>query len=617
MEIGFFIAFFITFLIGNLFFYVIGNVFFNIISCYLNFKNPNNSLKFGLSIILGFLFSSSVVACLKTNLDSILIYQFLIFFSLLIFGIYKKSININFKINQKIITYTFINYLAFLFLFSLKNNNFHYDFIYWGKLSKSIYSIGIESLDSLFGVFIVSKKTMLYHYGDYWITGFITSITKNPEIYTLIYVVYPIMISSIIITISGISENKFKNSILNYLFALGILFGTKLFIGTSNEVLNPLLHTYRGLYEASQLKTVILFLPIILSFYFYKKSNQIISLLFLSITPFLYPTTTICITISFLFLVFIYLIDGNKTIKNKLILIFLTLTYCIYTIFLKIKSSNPHLKLEIEIKSFKYYFIQFIELNYKLFFEAIIPLLIIISHLIINHYKKTALIRTSNFVFSISIYLGIIGSMLFVNIHKPFVDNNQIINNITPVFLTILFLELILMIESKKMMTVSLIIFNLTIIYNYIYSNIEFDTKYKNNLNLDFSESFKTNSINKIKKLKNINSIYFSNKIHQDYSYIPGNKFDYLSKEYNFDLPFMMTSKSFYIGDSSFIINKKLINFENKNELRNFIIKYKINTIFTESKWNFYLFKKLIKEKIKFDVMIEESTNSRIFFIKN
>ena len=616
MEIGFITTFLITFLISNLFFYIIGNVYFNVISSCVNLKKPNQTLEFGFSIILGFLFTSSIIACVKTNLNSILNYQFVLFIGILVYGFYKKSIRINNTINQKIIINSLISYGAFLILFSLKNNNFHYDFIYWGKLSKSIYNVGIESLDSLFDVFIFSKKTMLYHYGDYWITGFITSITKNSEIYTLIYVVYPIMINAIIIIILGIFENKFKNSILNYLFSFGILFGTKLFTGTSNEVLNPLLHTFRGLYEASQLKTVILFLPIILSFHFYKKNNQIISLLFLSITSFLYPTTTICISISFIMLVFIYLIDRNKTIKNKLILIFLTLAYCIYTLFLKIKSTNPHLKLEIEIKSFKYYFIQFIELNYKLFFEAIIPLLIIIIFLIINNYKKIAILKITDFLFSISIYLGIIVSMLFVNIHKPFIDNNQIINNIAPVFLTILFIELILYIKSKKITTIILIIFNLNIIFNYIYSNIEFDTKYKNNLNLNITEGFKKNSINMIKKLKNINSIYFSNIIHHDYSYIPGNKFDYLSKEYNFDLPFVMTSNTFYKGNRSFILNKKLINFEKKNEFRNFIINYKINTIFTESRWNYYIIKKLIKEKIKFNVMIEKSTNSRIFIIK-
>jgi hypothetical protein len=178
-------------------------------------------------------------------------------------------------------------------------------------------------------------------------------------------------------------------------------------------------------------------------------------------------------------------------------------------------------------------------------------------------------------------------------------------------------LELIQIIESKKLISAILIILNLTIIFNYIYSNIEFDTKYKNNQNLNISQAFKTNSINKIKQLKNINSIYFSNEIHYDYSYIPGNKFDYLSKEYSFDLPFVMTSKTFYKGDSSFIINKKLFNFENKKVMRNFILDYKITTIFTESKWNFYIFKKLKEEKIKFDVMFEKSTNSRIFFIKN
>ena len=617
MEISLFTCFFLLFIICIISYYIIGNIFLNILKSYSSIIELRPPLTFSLSVLLGFLFSSSVIACLKTNLDSILNYQFLIFIGLLVYGIYKKSIKINFIINQKIIIYSLVSYLAFLFLFSLKNNNFHYDFIYWGKLSKSIYNVGIESLDSLFDVFIVSKKTMLYHYGDYWITGFITSITKNSEIYTLIYVVYPVMINTIIISISGILENKLKNSILNYLFSFGILFGTKLFIGTSNEVLNPLLHTYRGIYEASQLKTIILFLPLILSFYFYKKNNQIFSLLFLSITPFLYPTTTICISISFSFLVFIYLIDRNKTIKNKLKLIFLTIAYSIYILFLKIKSTNPHLQLEIEIKSFKYYFIQFIELNYKLFFEAIIPLLIIICFLIINHFKKITLIRFNNFIFSISIYLGIIVSMLFVNIHKPFVDNNQIINNITPVFLTILFLELMLNIESKKLISVILIILNLTIIFNYIYSNIEFDTKYKNNQNLNISQAFKTNSINKIKQLKNINSIYFSNEIHHDYSYIPGNKFDYLSKEYNFDLPFVMTSKTFYKGDSSFIINKMLFNFENKKVMRNFILDYKITTIFTESKWNFYIFKKLKEENINFDIMIEKSTNSRIFFIKN
>ena len=287
MEIGFITTFLITFLISNLFFYIIGNVYFNVISSCVNLKKPNQTLEFGFSIILGFLFTSSIIACVKTNLNSILNYQFVLFIGILVYGFYKKSIRINITINQKIIINSLISYGAFLILFSLKNNNFHYDFIYWGKLSKSIYNVGIESLDSLFDVFIFSKKTMLYHYGDYWITGFITSITKNSEIYTLIYVVYPIMINAIIIIILGIFENKFKNSILNYLFSFGILFGTKLFTGTSNEVLNPLLHTFRGLYEASQLKTVILFLPIILSFHFYKKNNQIISLLFLSITSFL------------------------------------------------------------------------------------------------------------------------------------------------------------------------------------------------------------------------------------------------------------------------------------------------------------------------------------------
>jgi hypothetical protein len=51
--------------------------------------------------------------------------------------------------------------------------------------------------------------------------------------------------------------------------------------------------------------------------------------------------------------------------------------------------------------------------------------------------------------------------------------------------------------------------------------------------------------------------------------------------------------------------------------MRNFILDYKITTIFTESKWNFYIFKKLKEENINFDIMIEKSTNSRIFFIKN
>ncbi len=612
MEIGFVI----TFLIGNVFFYVIGNVFLNILFAYVNMKRPNQTLEFGLSIMIGFLFSSSLIACVKTNFNTILNYQFLIFICIIFIGIYRKSIKINLILNKKIIFYIVISYIVFLLLFSLKKNNFHYDFIYWGKLSKSIYSVGVESLDSLFDVFITSKKTMLYHYGDYWITGFITAITEESEIYTLIYVVYPILISTSILVITGILENKLKNPIISFTLAFGVIFANKIFIGSHNDILNPLLSNYRGIYEAAQFKTSIIYFPLLISFYFYKLNHQRLSLIFLTISTFLYPTITICISITIFLLSFFYILNNNKTKKNKLFVLILLATYISYALFLKIKATNPHLKLELEIKDVKFYVIQLIELNYKLFYETLIPTLSILIYFVFIYFKQKISVKINSFVFSISLYLGITVSMFFVVIHKPFVDNSQIINNSTPVFLTIFFIELILAIDSRKFMLFLLFTLIINMVFNYFKSNIENNSKFKNNLNISISKKFKIQSINKINQLKNINSIYFSNIIHNDYIYIPSNKFDFLSKEYNFDLPFFITSLSFFRGDNKFNVNGEIYNFDERSKLRNFIKEYKVNIIITESKWNQYIEIKLKDAKLAYEIMAEEKTNSKIFFLK-
>ena len=610
LELG---TYFFVYTICLVLFNLIGKIFFNILFSDIKLNRMYFS---GFTIILGFLFTSSLIACSITKFSSIYNFQFFIFIGILVYGIFHKKIYFNLNINKKVILFYTLNFISFIFLFHLNKKNYHFDFIFWGKLSKNIFEVKIESLNSLYFEFLESKKLMLYHYSDYWVNGAITSVTKQPEVYTLIYSIYPIIIGSSLLSIYGVLESNRSNKYLNILLAVGLLFGIKIFTTTDPESISTLLPRYRGIYEASQLKTSITYLPILISYFLYKRKVYFSSFLFLSICPFIYPTTTISISLSFIVLLTSFLLQKNEEKKYKFYATTIFFIYCLFTLYLKIKTNNPHLRLEIEIKPVKYYLIQFIELNYKLFYEALIPLLLILAHIIYNYIRKKNRFYYKSIIFSFSLYLGIVASMFFVTIHKPFLDNNQIINNITPVFLTLLFLDLIFEIKSLKIIYLTILIFMIHICLNLKNSNIKTNTKFKNNQNIHFIEDFKKKCISKINKLENINSIYFSNHVKDESIYNPGNKFDFLSKEYKFDLPYIITNKENFVYDKTFKLNNKILNLNINSDFRYFISHYKINVLLTESSWNNFIKSKLATNKYLFEESKEKQTNSSIFIIK-
>lgn len=606
------ISYFLGYIIALILVYIIGGIIFNV----LNKQNKsNNFTNFSISAIIGFLFISSLTACLKTKFHSVFNYQFLFFVGLIIYAVKQKKIEVNFKINLQLIYLLTTNYILYILLFNLHSKNFHFDFIFFGQLSKSIYNTGVESINSLYLNYFDNEKMMLYHYSDYWLTGLISSLTKLPETYVLLYIIYPIIINIIIINIYSLINNYIENKISCYIYSIGLIFGTKIFFEYTNNELGQLIPMFRNLYEASLVKTSVVYLPILLAFYYDKQKRYLISVCFLTLTPFIYPTTTISITIViFLYLFFLYFKNSHV---NKRYILVTGLVYLSYLIYIKIITNNPLLKLEFQLKSLKYYIIQILELNIKLFFESI--LLIALSFFYITYFYviKKASINWSNFKFSIFFYLGIICSLFFVTLHKPFTDNNQIINNISPVFSTILFIEILVLFNKKSFIMLNCIIFLFSIFYNFNFENISKNTKYKNNLTTNFSSKFISESIKMINKPHKINSIYFSNKIHEDYLYTPFNKFDYLSKEYNFNMPFIITNAKCFVRKQTFLVNGIEYDLNKRKEFTSFIKKHKINIIITESKWLRFFLEKFNKEKKDVTVLTDPNTKSSIFKINN
>ena len=592
--------------------YFIGLIFFNA----LDKKNESNKFAvFSISSIIGFLLLSSLTACIITKFHSVFNFQLLLIIGMLIYGMKQKKLKINFRIKNEILFFISINYFLYFFLFNLQNKNFHFDFIFFGQLSKSIFTTGTESINSLYLNYFNNEKMMLYHYSDYWTTGLIASLSKLPETYVLLYIIYPLLISTCIISIYSLINNYIKSKIICYVYSVGLIYGTKIFFEYTNSELGQLIPMFRNLYEASLVKTSMIYFPILLAFYYDKQKRYLISVCFLTLTPFIYPTTTISITIV-VFLYLVYLYFKNKLV-NKRHIIAIGLVYVSHLMYIKIITNNPLLKLELQVNNIKYYFIQIVELNVKLFLESVLLIVISFSYIIYLYFTKKLTINWINFKFSIFFYLGIIGSLFFVTLHKPFTDNNQIINNISPVFSTILFIEILILTNKKSFVMFNCMIYLFTMTYNLNFKNISENTKYKNNLTSNFSSKFISESIKLINKTHQINSVYFSNKIHEDYLYTPFNKFDYLSKEFNFNMPFIITNAKCFVEKQTFLVDSTKYDLNINNQFILFLKKHKINIILAESKWSSLLLEKFKQEKKEVTILTDSNTNSSIFKLNN
>jgi len=404
-----------------------------------------------------------------------------------------KNINskISFRINVKSLFFWNLAgafcFLFFVFVFRLDKNVPFFDFLYLSKLASGISESHYSNLFSIYEQWSPTTQPMLYHYSDLWILASIIKLTTLSEVKLLIYVVYPFLTLIALSLIKGYLSLIFNK--FNYVIAFGILFGLKLFLPTKGEFME-LSHMYRGIPYLPFFKLLPIYIYLVSFSLFYKLKQYKVAYFFLSFTVIAYPTTLPALAFFSVSLITLYTF---KVLKNKHDLIgsFLVFSTIIGIVLFQKKfqyhSTTP---IVFNFLSIKTYVVLLIETYFKIFIEHLLVFLLLLWCFIKNknNMHKFLDVRILLFIFST------LGSFVFVYTQKPFSDNNQIISNISPVLILVLFLYLVEFLNKTSIIVVFSMILLFSFINIFYVSTIE-NTKYVNPVN-KFSLDWRNKSIN-------------------------------------------------------------------------------------------------------------------------
>ncbi len=340
----------------------------------------------------------------------------------------------------------------FFLVFKLDVNVPFYDYLYLSKLATGLSNEGNANLFSIYYFWNPSHQYMLYHYTDLWILSFLNFLTKLSEVKLLIYVIYPGLTSIALLITSDILLIYIKKYVLIGAFA--ILFGLKLFFPTEGEFIS-LSHMYRGIPFLTFYKLMPIYIYILLFCFFYLQKFMKTAYLFLSFVPIVYPTTvpSIAFFAASLFLLMILSYKKTKTIdKSKLLgIIFISIPIIGILLFQKIFDSVQTSPIVFHFYSIKTYVVFLYELIFKIFFEHFIVLILALGFIIYKVYKREKIIFNELILLCVT---GIIGSYLFVYSQSPFPDNNQIVSNISPVLVIVLFIYFLKFLKEKHIYSI-------------------------------------------------------------------------------------------------------------------------------------------------------------------
>ncbi|MCK9562315.1 MAG: hypothetical protein M0R02_06290 [Bacteroidales bacterium] len=359
--------------------------------------------------------------------------QIISFFSLLFLTFFanknKQIINkdVPLKLNWKeyivLLAISFIIYLFHYYSFHLP------DFVYYGKLSKSLINVKNESILTLYNSYGVNQTLSLYHFGELWLNGFISSFFSLNSIFSLKIIIYPFFHFLTFILLCGLISKK-RNVFLSLILTFGLLYGSSILF---YPILTPEQGHYTfwfyGLPDLTSFKTLIVYPFILLSLLYLYEDTLIPFLCLLVIISVNFFTIWVAITGAlFMLLMYIVLIKDYYTIPKILLSIFLLLFIYILPFIFK-QDSNSNSNIIHHIYPLPHYFINFKEyivrfLNYFSRSFALYPFALLgglLGYKFLTKKDKKVLLF---------IFFCIISSVLFITFLYSIRESTQALSNI-------------------------------------------------------------------------------------------------------------------------------------------------------------------------------------------
>jgi hypothetical protein len=488
------------------------------------------------SLTAGLIITTSFISVFYAHFNTVFLFPFII---LLIPVLKKRKDNINNYIlfipkisPQKVLVFFLIAHLVFgynTFVFYRKDGFIHFDFLFYGKIAEGLINHGYESALAIYGNFYNSPCRNLYHYGDLWITGFLSLIEGKSSTFCLVYITYPLLHTLLLYLL--FSVNIVKNPLWNNLLMISIIYGSKLFfhLPPENWLIRSLVG-YRGIPSAYfPNKTLIIYVLMVFAYALFNNKHKIYSYIILSLVPIFYTSISPVfagISASILGITILNKIISNKRLENNtpILALLIIISLAFILAYNRINISFSAYKIYLEVYTIKSYVILFFETIFKVFAESFLIVFLFI-YVIIKHGLK--ILFRPFILISLS---GVISGYLFIytfgSAHKDF---HQVLFNISPVFVMIISIEVFRLVEKRiqKILCVVMLLFSLWNLFNF---KFEVNTYGNKKLSYTLSNNFKTEVLNfAYGKDQKITSCSISNKFgYGNWIYNLDNKFQEL-----------------------------------------------------------------------------------------
>jgi len=452
-----------------------------------------------LNLSVGIIIIVVLTAVFSTFFKTLYLWPF-VFILIPIFKNKKNSISIVFKNIKKgndttlfFILATIIFLLNFITFYNIQKSPF-YDFLFLGKISSGLISFHSENLFAGYGSFYANPTQMLYHYSDLWLTGLISLITQVSETKTLIYITYPVLnFATLLISIS-IFSHFITSKIFYILGGFGLFYGIKLFLPISTPFWELVIN-FRGIPFVYSFKLLPIYLIGLMAMLLYMNDHKKYTFILFSFIPIFYPTSIPAFLAIAVFLLINQVIvqrNTNRSIRDRLHDAWLILASILFIILFKVfVTFEQTADFVVYVYPFKTYFVFFFETIFKIFSEHFIIIFILFY---VIWEKKLNLV--SNQIFQLTI-LGIIGAYFFDYYHsRDNQDINQVLWNVSPILVMLLFIELLNYLPKNKIKYIVLIT-TLFGVYN-IFFVIVNKNKYSQRVEQKQSEIFIQKTIHEI-----------------------------------------------------------------------------------------------------------------------
>lgn len=438
---------------------------------------------------------------------SLLTLVFLLFFSKKNKKIGDESIILKPKWKDYIIIFI-ISFLIYLFHYY---SSYLPDFVFYGKLSKSLIEIKSESTLILYNSYGIHQQLSLYHFGELWLNGFISKIFTLNSIFSLKNIIYPFFHFFSFLLLFGLVSKKI-NLWLSLILTFGLLYGSSILF---YPILTPEQGHYTfwfyGLPDLTSFKMLIVYPYFLLALLYLREEKWTPFLCLLLLTSIHFFTTWVAI-IGALLMLLMYLMvikEYKNILKISLSIFFLVILYMMPS-FIN-QGNNSSISIIHHIYPISHYFINYKEyivrfIDYFSRSFMLYPFVLLGGTLGYKFFTKT------DKKVLLFILFCILSSVFFITFFYSFQNSTQALSNIFApimIFATYLCWEKL---RNKKQLVFSILLCLFAILN--IYKTYSFNkgkitiTKYEKKL-YEFSQ----------KNLQYQNWAYYSEKYWSTFEY--------------------------------------------------------------------------------------------------